>query len=83
MNCQAITKPAHAAHFRLPPHVCRNAVVADGWCRIHHPTRCLERLNRRRATLEKSLEKVRAEIHAVEEQGASAHDIPGQLKIFA
>jgi hypothetical protein len=80
--CQAHTKDAPHAYQPRTAHPCKNAVWADGWCKVHHPTLRLARLHRKRATLEKSLQKVRAEIHSVEEEGASAHDTPGQLRMF-
>lgn len=76
-TCQAITTPARGAHR------CRNAHFADGWCQAHHPVLRLGRLGQKRARLQKALEQVTAEIHAIERGGHSATDLPGQLRFEA
>lgn len=81
--CHAYTKDAPHAYNARKSHPCRNPVWHDGYCKVHHPQRRLERLTRQQVALEKSLARVLAEIAEVKSTGVAVNDVPGQLRMFA
>ena len=82
LMCKAVTKDAPHAYNARVAHPCRNPVWHDGYCKVHHPQRRLERLTRQQLALEKSLARVNAEIAEVKSTGIALTDIPGQLRMF-